>query len=98
MTTSVDQIRRRGFSYVHNIVLSQLLETLIFELISSSGINATNRDGAEGTTWAASEGDCAVVDKLSMHGADVSIANCTGAAALFYAGSAKSHKAPAVIK
>ena len=96
----MEQLQKRNFSRLHNIVLGQIPGDLDLELKMPSGANEINSVDAEGTTpliWAARRGDVAVVDKLIRYGADVTIASNIGATALYYAALAQSSEAPAAI-
>ena len=97
----MEQLQKRNFSHLHNIVLEQVPGDLDLELKMPSGANEINSVDAEGTTpliWAARRGDIAVVDKLIRYGADVTIASNIGATALYYAALAQSSEAPATIR
>lgn len=81
----MEQLLKRNFSHLHNVVLEQIPGDLDLELKMPSGANETNNVDAEGTTpliWAARRGDIAVVDKFIRYGADVTIASNIGATAL----------------
>ncbi|MCJ1311186.1 hypothetical protein MMC25_004857 [Agyrium rufum] len=96
-----EQLERRVFAHLHNIVLDQVPGNLDLELRTSYGIthiDDVDADGISPLIWAARRGDYAAVETLLSHGANVSIASHTGATALYYAGASPSPDAPAVIR
>ena len=96
-----EQLGRRDFTHLHNIVLDQVPGDLDLELKTYHGVNRINdvdADGITALTWAARRGDYTSVETLLRHGADVSIATHTGATALYYAGASPSLDAPKVIR
>jgi uncharacterized protein len=100
-TSRMEQLERRNFSHLHNIVLGQVLGDLNLELQTPCGrkaINCVDSEGVSPLIWAARRGDDVAVDTLIRHGADVSLAQHTGATAFYYASISPSPGAAAVVR
>ena len=100
-TSRMEQLERRNFSRLHNVVLGQVLGDLESELQTPGGRKAVNCVDSEGVSpliWAARRGDLFAVDTLIRYGAAVSHAQLTGATALYYASISSSHDGPHVVR